>query len=133
MTRNPNIAIVFSQALRLGLLSKYREIPSSGFVAKEFNLRAKNTSTITPETARRWLNGQVVPDLDKLITLSGWLGINLNTLLSINKVSENLETDLAHQEIKEFINNSEKVIHSLHDITNELEVTIKKLQVLTKK
>ena len=133
MTRNPNIAIVFSQALRLGLLSKYREIPSSGFVAKEFNLRAKNTSTITSETARRWLNGNVVPDLDKLIILSGWLGINLNTLLSINKVSENPEIDLAQQEIKEFINNSEKVIHSLHDITNELEVTIKKLQVITKK
>lgn len=130
MRKNRNIAIVFSQVLRVGLLSKYRKVPSSGFIAKEFNLRAKNTCTITPETARRWLNGHVLPDMEKLVALSEWLEIDLNTLLSIRKVSENGELDLTHKEIQEFIHSSEKVIHSLHGITNELEVIIKKIKTI---
>ena len=121
---------MFSQALRIGLLSKYRKIPSSGFIAKEFNLRAKNTSTITPETARRWLHGMVLPDMEKLISLSEWLGIDLNTLLSIHKVSVNNEIALAHKEIQEFIHASENVIHSLRDISEELGMIIKRIKAM---
>ena len=128
MRKNQDVAIIFSQALRIGLLAKFRHIPSSGFLAKEFNLRANNTNTITSETARRWLQGQVLPDIDKMISLSEWLGIDLNTLLSIKKASENKELDLANKKIQEFIGRSETLISSLHDITQELEMLINRIK-----
>ena len=126
--KNQNISMVFSQVLRIGLLSKYKQIPSSGFIAREFNLRAKKTSTITPETARRWLNGVVLPDLEKLITLSEWLEIDLNTLLSVRKASENNELNLAHEDIREFIHTAEKLITSVHDISENLKDIIRKIK-----
>ena len=126
--KNQNITMIFSQALRIGLLSKYKKIPSSGFVAKEFNLRAKGTSTITSETARRWLNGLVIPDLEKLIALSEWLEIDLNTLLSVRKASENNELNLAHEDIREFIHAAEKLLTSVHDISENLDDTIRKIK-----
>ena len=126
--KNQNISMVFSQALRIGLLSKYKQIPSSGFIAREFNLRAKKTSTITPETARRWLNGVVLPDLEKLITLSEWLEIDLNTLLSVRKASGNNELDLTLDDTQEFIHNAEKLITDVRDISENLKDIIRKIK-----
>ena len=126
--KNQNITMIFSQALRIGLLSKYKKIPTSGFIAREFNIRAKKTSTITPETARRWLNGLVLPDLEKLIALSEWLEIDLNTLLSVQKASGNNELNLTLDDTQEFIHNAEKLITDVRDISENLKDIIRKIK-----
>ena len=120
--------MIFSQAPRIGLLSKYKKIPTSGFIAREFNIRAKKTSTITPETARRWLNGLALPDLEKLIALSEWLEIDLNTLLSVQKASGNNELNLTLDDTQEFIHNAEKLITDVRDISENLKDIIRKIK-----
>jgi len=128
MRRNQEVAILFSQALKIGLLSKFRKIPSSGYIAKEFNLRASDSSTITAETARRWLNGLVLPDVPKLITLSKWLEIDLNILLSLNKVNEFKEQDVSKQELSDLLESSERIIQSLQNISSDLQNLVLKIK-----
>lgn len=128
MRRNRDIAILFSQSLRIGLLSKYRKIPSSGYIAKEFNLRAKNTGTVTSETVRRWLHGLALPDIEKIVALSEWLEIDLNTLLSIRKAAGYHSNKIGNGELNTLINSSQKLIQSLHEISAELEDLVQKLK-----
>ncbi len=42
-------------------------------LARQFNLR--HTIAITPQTAHKWLTGQVIPTNDKVTTLAKWLGV----------------------------------------------------------
>lgn len=67
----------FSIALNRQLIEYYGRIPSASILARDFNLRAKNSSPITAETARRWIRGLSLPDIDKLATLSNWLNIHI--------------------------------------------------------
>ena len=128
MRRNQEVAILFSQALKIGLLSKFRKIPSSGYIAKEFNLRATDSATITAETARRWLKGMVLPDVPKLINLSKWLEIDLNILLSLNKVNEFQDHDVSKRELAELLDSSEKIIQSLQNISSDLQSLVLKIK-----
>ena len=129
MRQNQDIAIVFSQAFKIGLLSKYRKIPSCGYIAKEFNLRAKDTATITSETARRWLKGIALPEISKLIAISNWLQIDLNILLSLNKVHELHEQSLSESDLSEIADGSEHIIRSLREISFELESLVNKIKL----
>jgi hypothetical protein len=70
----------FSLALANGLLMRYREVPSAAFLAKEFNLRSGVAEPITQESARRWLRGLAIPELNKLLILRSWLDLDLNAL-----------------------------------------------------
>jgi hypothetical protein len=67
----------FSTALNRQLLDYYGRIPSASILARDFNLRAKQLPPITQETARRWIRGLSLPDIDKLAILSNWLRINI--------------------------------------------------------
>jgi hypothetical protein len=128
MRRDQEVAILFSEALKIGLLSKFRKIPSSGYIAKEFNLRATDSSTITAETARRWLKGMVLPDVPKLIVLSKWLEIDLNILLSLNKIHDFQEYDVSKQELAALLASSEKIIQSLQNISSDLQNLVLKIK-----
>jgi transcriptional regulator with XRE-family HTH domain len=121
MRKNQEVAIVFSQAFKIGLLSKYRKIPSAGFIAREFNLRAKHTGTITNETARRWLKGMVLPDLEKLVILSEWLEIDLHTLLSLNKVNEHQESSVNKNESLQLLQRGEDILKTLQGTCSDLQ------------
>ena len=80
MPRNQKIKDIFSKALTQGLLNRYSKIPSAAFVAKEFNMRALDVNPINQESARKWLRGLAIPELNKLLILQAWLGIDLNSL-----------------------------------------------------
>ena len=69
----------FSEALERALIERYKKLPSAAFLAKEFNLRAKDIYTIRQETARKWLRGLAIPELDKLLILHIWLGLDLHS------------------------------------------------------
>lgn len=128
MRRDQEVVTLFSQALKIGLLSKFRKIPSCGYIAKEFNLRATDTSTITAETARRWVKGMALPDVPKLIILSKWLEIDLNILLSLNKVNEFQEAGTSKNELSELLSSSEQIIQSLQNISSDLQGLVIKIK-----
>ncbi len=69
----------FSEALEKALIERYKKLPSAAFLAKEFNIRAKDIYTIRQETARKWLRGLAIPELDKLLILHIWLGLDLHS------------------------------------------------------
>lgn len=67
--------IVFSQSLKELLKEKYGYLPSAAKFSDAFNLRAHGTTTISRETARKWLRGEAIPELSRLKVLVTWLGI----------------------------------------------------------
>ena len=64
----------FSIALRSGLVNKFGRIPTAQKFSDEFNLRSVNP--ITRETARKWINGLVMPEAERLLLLIKWLNLN---------------------------------------------------------
>ncbi|MCX7191175.1 MAG: hypothetical protein NTY58_02315 [Candidatus Methylopumilus sp.] len=64
----------FSIALRSGLVNNFNRIPTAQKFSDEFNLRSVNH--ITRETARKWINGLVMPESERLLTLIQWLNLN---------------------------------------------------------
>lgn len=116
----------FASALAKGLLQRYQKVPSAGFVAKQFNLRANITQAITQESARRWLRGVAIPELDKLLILRSWLDLDLNALgipsaESIKK--ENVELrGIALVNQKEFVEATLSITQLLHALMLEMEI-----------
>lgn len=69
---------LFSERLIQSLKQhSYSTGPTS--LAKEFNLRYTGTS-ISVQTAYNWLNGQAIPNQDKLLVLSIWLQVSADWL-----------------------------------------------------
>jgi len=64
----------FSIALRSGLVNKFSRIPTAQKFSDEFNLRS--VTPITRETARKWINGLVIPESERLLVLIQWLNLN---------------------------------------------------------
>lgn len=84
----------FSASLNQQLISYYRRIPSASILARDFNSRAHGImNPVTQETARRWIRGLSMPEMDKLQILVQWLDIkidlNLGSLDAENR--ENFE------------------------------------------
>ena len=61
----------FKERLRV----RYKKVPSTNFIANEFNLRAVDSSTVSREAVRKWLNGLSFPKPDKLTVMRKWLDI----------------------------------------------------------
>lgn len=67
---------LFASALRDALADGQRRLPSAAKFADAFNLRAHGTSTITRETARKWLKGEAMPEIGKMQVLIHWLNLD---------------------------------------------------------
>jgi hypothetical protein len=74
---------LFAGALRKALVDTHGRLPSAAKFADAFNLRAYGTSTITRETARKWLRGDVMPEIGKMQVLIQWLNLNPASFLQI--------------------------------------------------
>lgn len=72
--------VLFSQSLKELLKEKYGYLPSAAKFSDAFNLRAHGTTTISRETARKWLRGDAIPELSRLKVLVTWLGIKPSVL-----------------------------------------------------
>ena len=64
-------AAYFKEKLKV----RYKKVPSTNFIANEFNLRAHDSSTVSREAVRKWLNGLSFPKSDKLTVMRKWLDI----------------------------------------------------------
>lgn len=80
MSRQNQFKESFAKALRTALVQHYRTRPSAAMLARDYNLRTHGGTSISQETARRWLRGECFPDEDKLQILAPWLDLDLNAL-----------------------------------------------------
>lgn len=81
----------FTDALHEALVRIYGKLPSAAKFADAFNLRAHGTTTISRETARKWLKGQAIPEIGKMRVLITWLGMDPASFLK-----PIVPTDLGH-------------------------------------
>lgn len=89
----------FSDALRDALVARLGKLPSATHFANQYNLRAHGTTTISRETARKWINGQAVPEMPRLNILIDWLGLDTSKFLSRGKIKKPLLEDVGDDDL----------------------------------
>jgi len=72
----------FQLAFRAGLINRFGEIPTASKLAIEFNLRNFQSKPISRESARKWINGQSIPESSRLKTLISWLNLDASFIYS---------------------------------------------------
>ncbi len=72
----------FSDALKAALTIRMGKLPSATHLANQFNFRAHGTTAITRETARKWMTGQAIPEMQRLNILIEWLDLDPQKFLS---------------------------------------------------
>jgi hypothetical protein len=72
--------LAFSKELSRRLIEYYGRMPSASVVSRDFNLRAKDVSAISQETARRWMRSLSLPEIDRLQVLVEWLSLDMSFL-----------------------------------------------------
>ena len=70
----------FSKELSRRLIEYYGRMPSAAVVSRDFNLRAKDVSAISQETARRWMRSLSLPEIERLQVLVEWLSLDMSVL-----------------------------------------------------
>ena len=88
----------FQLAFRAGLINRFGEIPTASKLAIEFNLRNFQSKPISRESARKWINGQSIPETARLKTLIGWLNLDASfiystTITEKESISVGIESD----------------------------------------
>ena len=110
----------FAEVLNRALIKKYKKVPSGAFLSNQFNLRAEGTTTITAETARKWVKGLSVPEIDRFKVLIKWLELDVDSIFNTTEVH------LSHKE-------SNDVIDAIESKINDLVETISKFKDKKKK
>lgn len=111
MDNRKHIAIKLSELLNESLIKKYNKTPSANFVANQFNLRANGTTTITAETARKWMRGIAVPEIDRFIVLIHWLEFQPEEIFGIEgKLNQRSEVDELIEILEKHLNLINKII-----------------------
>ena len=110
----------FAEVLSRALIKKYKKVPSGAFLSNQFNLRAEGTTTITAETARKWVKGLSVPEIDRFKVLIKWLELDVDSIFNTTEV---------HLSRKE----SNDVIDAIESKINDLVETISKFKDKKKK
>lgn len=105
----------FAEVLNGSLIKKYKKVPSGSFLANQFNLRAEGTTTITAETARKWVKGLSVPEIDRFKVLIKWLDLDVDDLFNTNTVHLN------RKENNDVINAIETKIHDLVEMISKFK------------
>jgi len=82
---------LFSRRLNELLMAKYGYIPSAAKFSDAFNLRAHGTTTISRETARKWMRGEAIPELSRLKVLINWLGLKPSAFLEEEFTESSIE------------------------------------------
>lgn len=114
----------FSEELIQCLEIKYNKKPSAQFFAKNFNL--KSNTSISKETARKWMNGISLPEPEKMKVLIEWLNLETNNIF--NEKYKNIN----HNGITDPLEMNETEINmNLSIIINKLDNNSKRLMLIT--
>jgi hypothetical protein len=110
----------FAEVLNRALIKKYKKIPSGSFLANQFNLRAQGTTTITAETARKWIKGMSVPEIDRFKVLIKWLELDIDSIFNVTEIH------LSRKETNDVIDAIESKIHDLVETISKFKNKKKK-------
>ncbi len=66
----------FAKRLELALRRSEGEDVGATDLANRFNLRYKDGSPVSTQTAHKWLSGRAIPTSAKLATLARWLSVD---------------------------------------------------------
>ena len=78
MTNTPRLVKeLFAKELHRCCAERYSSFPSNEQLAREMHLSSKYSLKVSRETVRKWLKGETFPDLDHLLHLINWLGLNM--------------------------------------------------------
>ena len=88
----------FGVILREAINARYGQTVSSTRLSDEFNLRAVGTTTISRQTALKWLKGEAIPDPGRLKVLAEWLNLDLNEIFKSQVYRTFNESKLPHGE-----------------------------------
>lgn len=127
---NQNLRNSFGKVLEKGLINRYGKLPSSAFVAREFNQRAKSEDHINQESARKWLRGLAIPDLNKIFVIQAWLAIDLNSL-NVYLTSPSLDNNRSSG--NDDVVDKKLMIKQINFLKEALQNTINELSDLEKK
>ena len=90
MNANRKLAkTLFASTLRDAIVGVFGHGLSASKFADAFNLRAHGTSTISRETARKWIRGDAMPEIGKLRVLVQWLNLDPSSFLQSLPQEEN--------------------------------------------
>ncbi len=118
MNANRKLAsFLFAGVLREALAGVHGRIPSAAKVADAFNLRAHGTSTISRETARKWLRGEAMPEIGKMQVLIHWL--NLDPASFLQPIA--MEGNLVRESARTVLSDESDVRQVLADILPQLD------------
>jgi transcriptional regulator with XRE-family HTH domain len=114
----------FSIVLNQALFEKYGRSPIATMLANHFNLRAHGTTTITRETARKWMRGLAIPEASKLKTLAECLDLDLGGVFKTISNEAVLDQGV--------LTNANSEYHStLQSLVNDLDSKSKEAVLLT--
>jgi hypothetical protein len=123
MCKSPALVkIKFSEEMKRCCIKKYKVIPSNAKLSKDFYVATHYKLKINQETFRLWLKGDSFPDLNSLLQLIEWLGLNLNNIFDFNE-DLNMENKqkLNELDIESIKNLTEKNIDSVINILSSLK------------
>jgi hypothetical protein len=78
--KEENMKATFGKELCKRLVDHYGRMPSAAVVARDFNFRSPHLAPISQETARRWIRGLSVPEIERLSILATWLKIDVKEI-----------------------------------------------------
>lgn len=109
--------IRFSKALNIALIHKFGRVPTANALANQFNFRAEGIAGVTRETARKWLAGQAIPEVSKLIVLVDWLELDANAFMSTRTTAVQQDDDVVIDTIRELLKHMDAKTRSMILIT----------------
>jgi hypothetical protein len=86
-------------------------MPSSAFVAREFNLRDPSPCSVTHEGVRRWLRGLSLPNPHRMEILFEWLEIDPTSIWEVDALKDKTHGNPARQRRT----SSAQALHALCD------------------
>jgi hypothetical protein len=121
MCKSPALVkIKFSEEMKRCCIKKYKVIPSNAKLSKDFYVATQYKLKVNQETFRLWLKGDSFPDLNSLLQLIEWLGLNLNNIFDFNE-NLNMENKQNELDIKSIHNLTEENIDSVIDILSSFK------------
>jgi len=86
----------FSEELRRCCGSHYQTVPSNEQFARDLYLSSKYVLKVSRETVRKWFKGDSFPDLDHLLHLIEWLGLDMTNVFIDDLRYEKNKVELPH-------------------------------------
>lgn len=115
---------LFANELHRRCAERYSTFPSNEQLARDLYLSSKYSLKVSRETVRKWLKGETFPDLDHLLHLIAWLGLNMANVFveATAKADEHSRTShLKYLDISSINQITPEQIDSLVGLLNSLK------------